>query len=121
MRLTYKYEKCSGYGSIKVKNLPPDPLVNKLPYLDNIWEEERNKLGQLEDIEDELGIDLITFFKLLKATKVWAYSNNGKWEVQLTSVDIYDKTVNLWNGTCHIKYPLSEYGKSFALTKEELL
>ena len=81
----------------------------------------RNKLFELENIEDELGIDLITFFKLLKAKKVWAYSNNGKWEVQLTSVDVYDKAVNLWNGTCHIKYPLSEYGKAFALTKEELL
>lgn len=81
----------------------------------------RNKLFVLENIEEELGIELITFFKLLKTTKVWAYSNNDKHEITLTGVDPYDKTVNLWNGICHIEYPLNEYGKSFALTKEELL
>ena len=54
-------------------------------------------------IEDELGIDLITYFKLFKTTKAWAYSNNGKHEVSLTGVNPYDKTVDLWNGVCHIE------------------
>ena len=30
------------------------------------------KLGQLEDIEDELGIDLITYFKIKAGTKVYS-------------------------------------------------
>lgn len=47
MRLTKKYDDGS-YGLEKVD-----------------WETEK-KLGQLEDIEEELGIDLITLFKALK-------------------------------------------------------
>ena len=98
-----------------------DYTIDNYISLNEPWKTPINKLGQLEDIEEELGIDLVIYFKLLKTTKVWAYSNNGKCEVTLTGVDPYDKIVALWNGTCYIEYLLSEYGKSFALTKEELL
>ena len=109
MRLT-KEEKIKELATLKKHNvLMTDDDYKEL------------KLGQLEDIEEELGIDLITYFKLFQTTKAWVYSNNGKCEITLTGVNPYDKTVNLWNGVCHIEYPLNEYGKSFALTKEELL
>ena len=80
-----------------------------------------NKLGQLEDIEEELGIDLITLYKLFKAKKVFSFSNCGVWEVSNDGINLYSKTISIWNGNCKSEYPLSEYGKSFALTKEELL
>ena len=79
-----------------------------------------DKLGQLEDIEDELGIDLITLFKLINAKNIYSYGHTSVMK-NTGQVDIYDKTITIWNGTCHQVYPLSEYGKSFALTKEELL
>ena len=120
---------CSGYDFLYRDGA--DKIINKLGQLEDILEghnietlEELDGLlwyaKQVKDIEDEIGIDLITYFKLFKTTKVWAYSNNGKCEVTLTGVNPYDKMVNLWNGVCHIEYPFDEYGKSFALTKEEL-
>ena len=48
------------------------------------------KLGQLEDIEDELGIDLITLFK---ATSVW-FLEKGSKNPRLAyhiHIDLYEK------------------------------
>ncbi len=90
------------------------------------------KLGQLEDIEEELGIDLI---KLLSARKVyymdWNRNNDG-FEIKET----YELFINLTKRTIEY-YPneyseftfdleLKDYGKNnvyggWALTKEELL
>ena len=101
-----------------------------------------NKLGQLEDIEEELGIDLITLFNVLK---------NGIWIKQpdYIAIPIYKIESNYLklcidsygmvsfkklyyedlDGTLEEtgeEYKMSEYGKqdygvSWALTKEELL
>ena len=86
MRLTYKYENSSDYGSTKLKNLPPDPLVDKLSYLDDAWKEQRTKLGQLEDIEEELGIDL---FVLFRALKNGIYVKNRKNEIRRVSCNTF--------------------------------
>lgn len=77
------------------------------------------KLGQLEDIEQELGIDLVTLFKALKNgcyIKPWAeikYSyeiRTGSDNINLFLLDENDND-----------YSLKDYGKTWALTKEELL
>ena len=49
------------------------------------------KLGQLEDVEKELGIDLITLFKALNKKLASLYkSNDGKWKVKpLLSNNVY--------------------------------
>lgn len=78
------------------------------------------KLCQIEDIEEKLGVDLITYFKLINAKNVYSYGHTNIMK-NTGQVDIYDRTITIWNGSCHQTYPLSEYGKSFALTKEELL
>ena len=80
-----------------------------------------NKLGQLEDNEEELGIDLITLFKALKypiyvkeTNETWWRSNRlyfGLPEAFIVITDLNGKDIIL---------PLKEYGKSWALTKEEL-
>lgn len=85
------------------------------------------KLGKLEDIEDELGIDLITLFKALDLKQPIfvkdfqgacefddtivssKFITNGK---QLALVD------NLSQESMYLN--LDEYGKTWALTKEEL-
>lgn len=77
------------------------------------------KLSQLEDIEDELGIDLITLFKLINVEDVYSYGHTNITK-NTGQVNIYNKTITIWNGSCHQVYPLSEYGKSFTLTKGEL-
>ena len=79
------------------------------------------KLSQLEDIEEELGIDLIILFKALtqgiyiKPTNIYvgspylcfAENENRELEFQF-------KVVDTW-------YKVKDYGKTWALTKEELL
>ena len=85
-----------------------------------------NKLGQLEDIEDELGIDLITLFKAIK-NGVFYYSEG----IQLTKGIVY--IISNYLGTYNDKLSYSfltynekqqlffaDYGKTWALTKEEL-
>lgn len=78
----------------------------------------KEKLCQLEDIEDELGIDLITLFKLSKAKNVYAYGYNEIIQCALISVNF--KEIVVWNGITKTHYQLCDYGTSFALTKEEL-
>ena len=101
-----------------------------LDYKDKNQDEYRYvKLGQLEDIEDELGIDLITLFKVwnavLKQEYLWTKYNN---ELDATNdIEIGDEDNGLffiyfyWENGKHLTFCLNEYGKTWALTKEELL
>ena len=87
-----------------------------------------DKLGQLEDIEEELGIDLI---KLLSAKKVY-YMN---WDMQLVIKETYKLFINLTDRTIEFyeneyskftfDLKLENYGRNdvwcgWALTREEL-
>ena len=80
-----------------------------------------NKLGKLEDIEEELGIDLITLFKALKQMFVFHKEN-----VKIELIGIHFKSNELYlfgfvEDTVHAVYlSLKDYGKTWALTKEEL-
>lgn len=98
-----------------------------------------NKLGQLEDIEEELGIELTILFKALKngfygtmygALKEDANANN--WEpmfYELKNIDIKKykgKLVFIYylgdlSYSDFLVYKFEDYGKTWALTKEELL
>lgn len=97
------------------------------------------KLADLEDIEEELGIDLITLFKALN--KGFYIKYNGK------IIHIFpDKhiTINFWYNTINVfippkffidckkgtdylseeideEYCFEDYGKTWALKKEELV
>ena len=98
-----------------------------------------NKLGQLEDIEEEIGIDLITLFKALNKGFYIKYNN------KIVHIPP-DKniTVNFWYNIINVSIPpkffidckkgtdyssetideeywFKDYGKTWALTKEELL
>lgn len=85
------------------------------------------KLGQLEDIEQELGIDLITLFKALNSGVYWkgnyilSPKPNGIYFEDKPTLDIENKLLR------HILYQvnkdyvyLKDYGKTWALTREEL-
>ena len=77
-----------------------------------------NKLGKLEDVEEELGIDLITLSKILKRgiyvveNGIIRFANAKNDEVLITEKHML---VFLFR-----KYFYLDYGKTWALTKEEL-
>lgn len=87
-----------------------------------------HKLGLLEDVEEEIGIDLITLFKALK-NGIWYYDDYGQllheyvwWVSNYLTVETHDKISSSFM-TIYENQILSfaDYGKTWALTKEELL
>lgn len=95
-------------------------------FVSDYTEEGRNHIGELLKLEDELGIDLVTLFKALK---------NGIW-VKFYPLDYYEKETIKFAGKFYFgatfdfdkpifrfyqrEYKLKDYGKTWALTKEEL-
>ena len=82
------------------------------------------KLELLENLEEELGIDLITLFKALKQKFVF-HKENVKIELigihfqSIKSNELY--LFGFIKDTVHAVYlSLKDYGKTWALTKEEL-
>ena len=113
MRLTRSNEFAEQTGMTHVNNKPiflDSKHFNEC--FDNL-KEIINKLGQLEDIEDELGIDLITLFKALSC---------GAWERGKDNMLNFDDCKLLYKRIqigSNVHW-LSNYGKTWALTKEEL-
>lgn len=80
------------------------------------------KLADLEDIEKEHGIDLITLFKALKG--IWVKSINGDVyyvgspylcfsENEKRELELQFRVGDTW-------YKIKDHGKTWALTREEL-
>ena len=93
-----------------------------------------DKLGKLEDIEEELGIDLITLVKALK-NGIYGSMYGGKPNNKYNSVIFIEpRSFKLclhidepciyyewgWPGPEANRYKLKDYGISWALTTEEL-
>lgn len=82
-------------------------------------------VGKFEDIEDELGIDLITLFKAGQQRYVFVKNAFGEINSrELYDIDIYTKII-----VYYFEYQperqlmhqhLNMYGKTWALTREEL-
>ena len=113
MRLTERktiYPKCDNHGNLT--------KVDCIKIKDKGLAEE--KLCQLEDIEEELGIDLITLFKALK-NGVY-FENDKKHHIvalDLGSSSNYRLSYEIIDGLFESVYA-KDYGKTWALTKEEL-
>ena len=98
---------------------------DKTEYLGNAWYC-MQKLGQLEDVEEELGIDLITLFKALK-NGIWVkfdddFGFTGKPHIVIhkdKATDLCFRDKKWW--IQENDFYLKDYGKTWALTKEELL
>ena len=86
-----------------------------------------NKLGQLEDIEEEIGIDLTILFNALK-NGVYYFGNQGQlihdyvWLINnYVSAGVTDKiSFSFMTFSERLILLFKDYGKTFALTKEEL-
>lgn len=83
-----------------------------------------HKLGRLEDIEDELGIDLITLLKSFEED-IWIKFDNKIMFVPYDKKDFvfYAGNIDCYPSNEPYGYTVSidDYGKTWALTKEELL
>lgn len=101
---------------------------------DGYYQECCDKLGQLEDIEEEFKVDLIQVAN--KKCEVWfkkeiiEYDNGGNWYKELDRHTIIHNSIvtaiNFDTKTLYIKgakmwVSVKDYGKTWALTKEELL
>ena len=127
--------KIKGYYSVDLRTCLPmeyEQIENSNDCVD--------KLGKLEDIEEELGIDLITLFKIIKQKYVYTNSFNKRVEqFVLTKIDgiekdylgrnylkldfqevEYDENGNEIDSIVHWIPDTKDYGKTWALTKEEL-
>ena len=127
--------KIKGYYSVDLRTCLPmeyEQIENSNACVD--------KLGKLEDIEEELGIDLITLFKIIKQKYVYTNSFNKRVEqFVLTKIDgiekdylernylkldfqevEYDENGNEIDSIVHWIPDTKDYGKTWALTKEEL-
>ena len=112
--------KIKGYYSVDLRTCLPmeyEQIENSNACVD--------KLGKLEDIEEELGIGLITLFKALKKgvyVKFDSYFGNiGELDIKIvkdnaTGICYRNKKWYLQEEETLVK----DYGKTWALTKEEL-
>jgi len=76
-----------------------------------------DKLGQLEDIEEELGIDLITVFKILKAVNI--YTKDKRYDLRNSLSYMGNSWViqNHYDNEC---FDFKDYGKTWSIKKEDL-
>lgn len=95
---------------------------------------EYSKLADLEDIEDELGIDLITLFKAIMNDGLVYIKFDDNLSKCFNGNNIFVIDIGIcckWNfkcypcftvpfGTFEVTFYLKDYGKTWALTKEEL-
>ena len=80
-----------------------------------------HKLGVLEDLEEEIGIDFITLSKILKQRFVY---DNDRVKIELLGLHIKSDELYLdgfVEDTTHAVYlRLKDYGKTWTITKEKL-
>ena len=83
------------------------------------------KLGQLENIEEKLGIDLITLFKALKNGIYWkgksCFNTTGVFFEESPCLNVHNNClINITFRKNEDYVYFKDYGKTWALTREEL-
>ncbi len=125
MRLTRKYKNSYNVDEYYTNGKISSGIV----YIDdnkNFTNACIDKLGQLEDIEDEIGIDLIVLVKAVK-NGIW-YKNDfneicycEKPYLYFDQAPAICKFFLRVSGLFRDDLTLKRYGRTWALTKEELL
>ena len=127
MRLTQKISHRQNYCAYEVKGAKYKDIYGFEKYSeleDNVDCELTlaiDKLGQLEDIEDKIKIDLITVFKWLDAEECYHKEVGNCYIVGISKNEIILLPKAFPYGDCKFTEPFEKYGKTWALTKEELL
>ena len=127
-RLTTKIKGSNNYCEFEVKNAKYKDLFELSSnreienYVNTDLTIAIDKLGQLEDIEGENGIDLITLFKSLEG--IWVKSTNGDVyyvgspylcfsENEKRELELQFRVGDIW-------YKIKDCGKTWSLYKQEL-
>ena len=135
-RLTRKIKGANNYCEFELKDQPYKSFLDIKRNSDLEWLDvcdltlAIDKLGQLEDIEKELGIDLITLFKALKQDYIYFkyyLSWNKEFKIKKECISGFkyadNNTFVFWTddyyGKEHMVY-LRDYGKAWALREEDL-
>ena len=90
-----------------------------------------NKLGQLEDIEEELGMELKVYHKLMNMLYcgkkypniLYVKDKDNIVQVGILEIDYCKKKIIFYKDKSYNEdyvYAFIQYGKTFALTREEL-
>ena len=88
-----------------------------------------HKLGQLEDLEEEIGMELKVYHKLMnmlycsKPNILYVKDKNTIVQVGILEIDYCKKKIIFYKDSSYnddYVYGFDQYGKTFALTKEEL-
>lgn len=86
-----------------------------------------DKLGRLEDIEDELGVDLSVYLRVCAlGRKIYVKFQGEVLEMKVIHKLVYNPDLESFgffappDGGFLPRFPMSEYGKTWALTREEL-
>ena len=87
-----------------------------------------SKLGKFEDIEEAMGVDLILYLKMcVIEASVFILNKiiNEVYEIRCPKC-VYNPDLKAFGfkalkDTYNWRFPMSEYGKTWALTREELL
>ena len=128
----YTEKRTNGVYIVKVKYL--------LKNLEDGTNEQIDKLGRIEDIEEKLGIDIVTLFKALENgfyvrkfviendeyadyREIWDQLNQDIVQIGCTKYFRFRhwyETIEVDKFGNYIEVWLKDYGKSWALTKEEL-
>ena len=86
----------------------------------NSTDDLKYKLGQLEDLEEKLGIDLITLFKTTQQG-IWMKCNKDFYFFDNLIVDFKHKClVQIVSNDEVETFPFDSYGEDWALSREEL-
>lgn len=120
MRLTKKENAYTASGADIIE-------IPDIGYVYKYTGEAITKLGHLEDIEDELGVDLILYLKMcVIGTSVWVFDKilNDVLKIKYPKL-VYNPDLKAFGfkapkDTYNWRFPLSEYGKTWALSKDEL-
>ena len=127
-RLTYKLDEPikTKYLNYEYKRIP-DYDINRGNYGRISDDMIFNKLGKLEDIEEELGIDLIKAIELCKQVNikkvVYTKDEWGTYPIKLLDdldIELFNHRLYKNFGGMYVSLDLYEYGQTWALTKEEL-
>ena len=114
------YPECDKKGNLE--------KVDYIKIKDKALAEE--KLCQLEDIEEELGMELKTYHKLMnmlycgEPNVLYVKDKDMIIQVSILEVDYCKKKIIFYKDSSYnddYVYGFIQYGKTFALTKEELL
>ena len=84
----------------------------------NSTDDLKYKLGQLEDIEEELRIDLITLFKALR-DGVFINEDGSVYKDCIKSIEHWSDGWGFISNDDYIEVLFKDYGISWALTEEE--